>query len=65
MQIRAEISEVEKQKENWECKYNGKKMEKQENGKTCQSDKTNQEKKTKRLKPLEMKQGNNNKSVET
>ena len=42
-----------------------KKVEKQENGKTCQPDKTNQEKKTKRLKPLEMKQGNNYKSVET
>ena len=38
---------------------------KQENGKTCQPDKTNQEKKTKRLKPLEMKQGNNYKSVKT
>lgn len=42
-----------------EKKWKNKKMEK------CQPDKTNQEKKTKRLKPLEMKQGNNYKSVET
>lgn len=39
-------------------------MEKQqENGKTCQPDKTNCDKKTKRRKPLEMKQGNKSTTV--
>lgn len=40
-------------------------MEKQiKNGKTCQPDKTNQDKKTKERKPLEMARENNYKSVE-